>query len=217
MRWVFYTLLIVNLVYGGWKLAFYVQQPADTVPVENTQSAGVHAAMTLHVVTTASPSSIGGTNQIKQASRALCVALGPWDAQSGAQAALRELGKIAAKAVITRLTVEKPGLSWVYLPPYPDKASALAVLKELQSKGIDSFITDDNGRENAISLGYFHHHESAIGLQQHIRQAGYPAKVRNTTEQVTEYWLIVDKSKAGKLAAYQANHADLMLNHSVCQ
>ena len=48
---------------------------------------------------------------------------------------------------------------------------------------------------NAISLGYFSSAESAEGLRLKMQNAGYPAFVRETARDVTEYWVYLSNSK----------------------
>jgi hypothetical protein len=95
------------------------------------------------------------------------------------------------QASIQALQVERDRLHWVYLPASDDKAQALRLLRELQGKGVDSFIVAEGVDANAISLGYFSSADSARGLMVKMQSAGYPADIRETSREATEYWLRV--------------------------
>lgn len=82
------------------------------------------------------------------------------------------------------------------MPPFDSREKALVVLQELQDRGVDSFIVKDGEDANAISLGYFSSAESAEGLRVKMRNAGYPAFVRETSKVVTEYWAYLVDSNA---------------------
>ncbi len=59
---------------------------------------------------------------------------------------------------------------------------------------MDSFIVKTGEDANAISLGYFSSADSAEGLRVKMRNAGYPAFVRETSRPVTEYWLYLPEA-----------------------
>jgi hypothetical protein len=116
--------------------------------------------------------------------------------------------------------VDKERLNWVYLPAYPGREEALKVLRELQSRGVDSFIVGDGEDENAISLGYFASEESAEGLRVKMNNAGYPARVRHTAQTVTEYWVYLradDINDDGSLLRrFLDDHPNLEADHAAC-
>ena len=125
----------------------------------------------------------------------LCPVIGPWENREQAEAGAVQLKAIGLPGRVRGLSVQMDRLNWVYLPPYEDRERALRVLRELQDHGVDSFVVKEGEDANAISLGYFSSAESAEGLRLKMQNAGYPAFVRETARDVTEYWVYLSSSK----------------------
>lgn len=190
MRWIFYSLFVINLVYLGLQFTKSVTEPAR---VTGLQLPSVDSGAPLMLLSE-QPQPRRSTRQ-QVASGSLCPVIGPWESEDAARAGAVQLKAAGIGASVKSLAVEKDRLSWVYLPPYGDREKALLVLQELQDRGVDSFIVKEGEDANAISLGYFSSAESAEGLRVKMRNAGYPAFVRETSRTVTEYWAyLVDNS-----------------------
>lgn len=215
MRWVFYALLIINLAYAGWKITFWIMQPPAAKVEAVVTPDTLHAPMTLQLVAASNTAPAPAT--AVTTAKGLCSSLGPWQDEASAGQAKAELGALAADASVATVTVQKQGLSWVYLPAYASRDEAMKVLKQLQGMGVDSFITKDGDSDNAISLGFFGSHDSALGLQQRMQQAGFNAQVRETAHDLTEYWLYLGSAKADDLAAWLDQHPDITLGKVACQ
>ncbi|MDF1822976.1 MAG: SPOR domain-containing protein [Alcanivoracaceae bacterium] len=191
MRWVFFSLLILNVVYGVWRLALGVAPGPETAS-RAMQSAPQTLTLLSEVPEeqrqrrfSADTGSLGG----------LCPAVGPFAALSEADGVLTSLKAKGYQGVVRPVRVQRDMLHWVYLPPYPSREQALKVLRELQARGVDSFVVADGEDANAISLGYFSSKESARGLKVKMEAAGYPAGTRATAKEVTEYWLFIPADK----------------------
>ena len=196
MRWVFYSLLILNTVYLGWNLL------SHAAPTSAPASLAVPAPQTLQLLGEARPPGSaqagrpGETERVDDVATArnarLCEVVGPWSGRQRAEQVRSELGALARDGRIHAVPVRRDRLSWVYLPAQPRRDDALAALRELQSQGVDSFIVSEGDDANAVSLGYFSSEESARGLQVKMRNAGYPAEVRETWREALEYWIYLD-------------------------
>lgn len=197
MRWVFYSLLILNTVYLGWNLL------SHAAPTPAPAVSAVSAPQTLQLLGEASPPGSARTDLPGEVGRVgddlaaarntrLCEVVGPWSGRQRAEQVRSELGALARDGRIHAVPVRRDRLSWVYLPAQPRRDDALAALRELQSQGVDSFIVSEGDDANAVSLGYFSSEESARGLQVKMRNAGYPAEVRETWREALEYWIYLD-------------------------
>ncbi len=200
MRWVFYSLLVVNLVYLGWQLASgAVWGPGPSTVAEHADVDEASNTSRLRLLSEA-PQPDRALRRGAPARPGLCPVVGPWSARGDAERARVQLEAAGLAARIRAVTVHKDHLNWVYLPPYESRERALEVLSELQSRGVDSFIVKAGEDANAISLGYFSSAESAEGLRVKMHNAGYPAFVRETSRPVTEYWLYLPERADGAAA-----------------
>ncbi len=191
MRWIFYSLLVINLVYAGFQLVKSLAPEPASLNLPIPKPAGGERLQLLaeqpQPQSRRGPGVSGGS---------LCPVVGPWRTREKAKAGAVQLKAIGLSGRVRGLSVQKDRLNWVYLPPYGDRERALRVLHELQNHGVDSFIVKDGEDANAISLGYFSSAESAEGLRVKMQNAGYPAFVRETSRDVTEYWVYLSDSQA---------------------
>jgi len=200
VRWVFYSLLVVNLVYLGWQLASgALWRAGPSTVIEHADPGEASGAPALRLLSEA-PQPDRSMRPDTPPRPGLCPVIGPWSARDEADRARVQLEAAGLSATIRAVTVQKDHLNWVYLPPYDSRERALEVLSELQSRGVDSFIVKAGEDANAISLGYFSSGESAEGLRLKMHNAGYPAFVRETSRPVTEYWLYLPERADGASA-----------------
>lgn len=215
MRWVFYSLLVVNLVFLGWQLfSQWAPQPPSITLDEADQDRGSRL-----LLLSESPQRRKAGGVLPEGGR-LCSVVGPWGDRNKAQSGLAQLQASGLDGHVRAVSVEQDRLSWVYLPPYPSREKALQALRELQGHGVDSFIVKDGDDANAISLGYFTSKQSAEGLRVKMRNAGYPAFVRETSRQVTEYWVYLAHRESADslgLKAFLEGNDSLGLEKVACQ
>lgn len=215
MRWVFFSLLILNVVY----LVFSLVMRGAPAPQRVLAPSAMGAAETLVLL---EESSLPGRRDASSGSGMppLCPVVGPWDQLTAADQAAQMLARSGYRATVESLRVARDRLHWVHLPAIADRDQALRVLRELQSRGVDSFIVADGADANAISLGYFSSADSARGLMMKMQTAGYPAEMRQTAKQVTEYWLRVNaesiRDDGEALRALLASNPGISGNHVAC-
>ncbi len=191
MRWVFYSLLILNLVYLVWSLVDLGTSSVDPVQSYQPEASAPRELTLLSEAQARKPASDGASTPAEP--NRLCPVVGPFDTRSDAEKVLGRLMATGYQGQVRGIEVEKERLHWVYIPPLDSREAALKTLRELQSRGVDSFIVSEGEDRNGISLGYFESEDSARGLRSKMETAGYPAEIRETTEKVTEYWLYVEK------------------------
>jgi len=191
VRWIFYSLLVINLVYVGFQLtkSLAPEPPSLRLPVSQAAAGGDRLRL---LSDSPQPQSVPAASV---PGGSLCPVIGPWESREQAEAGAVQLKAIGLPGRVRGLSVQKDRLNWVYLPPYEDRERALRVLRELQDHGVDSFVVKEGEDANAISLGYFSSAESAEGLRLKMQNAGYPAFVRETARDVTEYWVYLSNSK----------------------
>lgn len=192
MRWLFVGVVVLNLLYFGWRLA----SPVDigTVGVGDVVGgqafpAGL-ALLSESGAAGAAPAAASGTLLSG------CPAIGPWGSPGDAQRVADSLGAAGVKAGVRTIDLTGAKVYWVYLPPFAERAQAMRKLRELQAKGIDSFVVSGGVDANAISLGSFTARDSALGIQSRLRGAGYAVDIREQQRDVQQTWVILQDPAA---------------------
>lgn len=187
MRWIFYSLVIANIVVAGYFLA----QPKSE-SVANTVAAAPIAGKTLRLVGEAEqPLAPAPKSEFSSAPRQLCYVLGPYKDDLDAR-------HVQARAAALSLT----GMinTWRYMNPIfdigllananaIDRAAAMATLKELQRRSIDSYIITQGDLAEGISLGLFHSLDSAKKLKAEVEVYEFPVDILEMGKRQLEYWV----------------------------
>ncbi|KAF0801878.1 hypothetical protein A6D6_04220 [Alcanivorax xiamenensis] len=218
MRWVFYTLLVANLVYLGWHLTVdRLESPSSASRSPSTAALPTAADSLVLLSEQPQPDKMTGVDPVS-AQAALCTVVGPWSDSDEARRARIQLRAAGLAGWVEPVRVEKDRLNWVYLPPFESRQRALEALNELQALGVDSFIVKEGEYANAISLGYFSNVESAEGLRTKMRNAGYPVFARETAREVTEYWIYLPPAEEGgaALADFLVGNPEVGRDKSQC-
>lgn len=204
MRWVFITLLVLNVVYFGWELdretAIRHKQTGSVLPVPasaqrlqlirelpgppapRTIDSGADTVVATPVVTELPTDAELVTElpeiQLDEASTIIatytCFRFGPV-LDEGPIKALQDW--FAARNIPAQTHyIEEQGkqLFWIYLAPQPSRENAMAVLEEMQSKGIGDFRLINRGDlQNAISLGLFSSRDAVNTRLEELKEKGY--------------------------------------------
>ncbi len=200
MRWIFYVLIVANLALGAKNLWFSSESEVSRAePSKAWQPPrGVRKVLLL-----GEPKSEALSEEAQGADvqgQEMCSWMGPFAEQKLAQSFIERL---AALDVKSGLEVEKAtaGTShWVYLRPLDSRARARAQLKELQAKGIDSYIISKGELDNAISVGVFSELRLAQARLESLVKQGYEPMLRTVNRSVDEYWVSVEHAEARKIS-----------------
>lgn len=104
--------------------------------------------------------------------------------------------------------VEEQGkqLFWIYLAPQPSRKNAMAILEEMQKKGIGDFRLINRGDlQNAISLGLFSSREAVNNRLEELKEKGYVPVVVPYADVKKIYTLDVQIADASGLLAQLAD------------
>lgn len=208
MRWLFVGVVVLNLLYFGWRLASPDDVVAETVGMDEPQpfpaglallaEGGAAGAPVVPLAGTPSTPSLSG-----------CPAVGPWGSTDEARRVVESLVAAGVKADVRAVELKGAKVYWVYLAPFAERAQAMRKLRELQAKGIDSFVVSGGGDANAISLGSFTARDSALGIQSRLRGAGYAADIREQQRDLQQTWVVLrDPAAQGYLEYVPADLRD---------
>ncbi|WP_336368478.1 hypothetical protein [Marinobacter sp. C2H3] len=118
-----------------------------------------------------------------------CVRLG-WFDQPDAALALAETVPLLAhwQPEVQKVVRERPPLYWVILPPRPHD-QALQDFRDIQRRGIDSYLVTEGEYRNAISLGLFESREAAISVLEEKKRQNLNAVLANYQRNQISYAL----------------------------
>lgn len=185
MRWIFFSLAFGNLLLLVVLMQNDASVPGAAVP-EELPVPGQRLTL-LSETTIALPKA----RTVAVAGRQRCYLLGPYadeiDARhAGARA--QALG-LKGRTIFTDIPSGEPEEYWVYIPPRPSREAAVRVLKEMQTRGFDSFVITRGELAEGVSLGVFRNQDSAIKLADRVREVNKAVTVKQVTKTRKEYWL----------------------------
>lgn len=209
MRWIFATLLLLNLLYFAWNYWQQLQAPAGqaAVPIERQVEAGERLVLlTERLPAPASPAppptiarspSLPVTRAVE---RKVCARLGPYGDQEKAGQVSQALANADIRAAISEVVDLSGRQYWVILPGGGTRQKALQLLKELQARNIDSYLITEGELANAISLGLFSREPLATAVRNKVREAGYRAEIHIKERQEKRYWIEISFDQASEKA-----------------
>lgn len=186
MRWLFLLLLVLNLFYYVWH-----QQQAP-LRVKEVQSFSLYqgAKQNIRLVSEADVDRAAvNSAMISGGGAAVCLYLGSFEDERVARALEQRLLSLDIQSQVQTVDATAGVDYWVYLAPLASRQASLRQLKELQARKIDSYIISQGDLANGISLGMFPRSDSAEGVMQRLREAGYEPMLRELTRAHRAYWV----------------------------
>lgn len=192
MPWIFFTLLLVNVLYFGWGMMQSSTLPRVKVPVSETTPDDKRLVLLSERADLGGrPVDAAATEPVVVASTApACYSVGPYTSDD--QPA-RFVTRMEAKHLVTRLDHDQiDGFDyWVFLPPQPDESTAEDKLQELHHHGISGTLVTEQPFANAISLGHFSDEGQANSLRDKMLAANVQAELRKLPQSIPESWVYV--------------------------
>jgi hypothetical protein len=191
MRWIFVSLLLINLSY----LAYEFTQPKgikteETVNVNLASGAG--SIQLLAELNKPQPRKAASKTNKKGP---LCWAVGPYQVELDARHVYARMLAIDIPAKVEKQSVVIKEEFWVYLPPLPNKKQAIRKLKELQKRNVDSFIITEGDLANGISLGLFSKKASVDRLLKGLKKKRITASIKPLQRTRGQYWVTTPVNK----------------------
>lgn len=220
MRWIFITLVFINLLL----LAFFWQNKErveNGLPkVVDISTKGKNIVLLSELAEPLAPTTPTRTQPQKRAD--LCYVAGPFADRIDGRHLQARATALGFNASLNEVTVKSdtPTEYWVYVPPRPSREQALSTLRELQKRNFDSYIITQGDLREGVSLGLFRNKDSAYTLQKNVTAVGIETEVKVVTEDVVEYWVeIKDSAQLSEemRERIKANEADLHWEMVECQ
>lgn len=179
MKWIIYSLLLVNIAVAVW----HYRMPLLNQVSDNRLPASTDPRLILLSEREQSGDTLYGASQ-------RCFSLGPFTSEARSRAAAKQIAKqgITAKQQKSRERVREG--FWVLLPPAESRDKARETIKELKEKGEKDFFLVVSGDElNGISLGVFAKTESAQRRMTQVKKLGFNPVVQTVHLPNTDFWL----------------------------
>lgn len=194
MRYIFFTLLLVNLGYFGYA-TFLRQPPAPPVTVTSPSRAD-----TIYLLSENNDANAASDAQLDQVinnpvSRADtdahdCMAVGPFSDVFSGQALVRQLQALDMKVKLQAFDQPTGKNDYrVLIPPADSLQDAFRKLRELKSRNIDSYVITQGKYALGISLGVFADASAAQTMQADREKAGYKVEVAQIPRYNREFWV----------------------------
>jgi hypothetical protein len=185
MKWIAWTLLLMNLAVAGFFLGrdYWPQVATDQNAPMNVDRLSLRSQ---------SVSAAKEAPPRVAAAEALCVEWRGLSLDEFAQVR-EQLKAMAGERVMSFTEVPLNTRRWVIFPPLPSPESAAAKLNELTAAGVrDAFVVRDAAWRNAISLGLFANDEAAGRRVQELEGKGVlGTRVEVLPRQGTEFYFVI--------------------------
>lgn len=193
LRWLVVGLLLCNLAY------FFGAESAGTAAVGGAaEAAGAHLKLLAEQVGDNRARRVAPAEVASQPS--ICHMIGPFKEKISARQIKDRLKALDVEVKTYQVqTPEKPDY-WVHLGPMRSRKEALDILRELQSKKIDSFLITEGDLVNGVSLGFFTREELAQAVQHQRREQGYDAKIRQIPRFSQQLWAVLDAEQYSRFS-----------------
>lgn len=202
MKWVTWTLLLVNLGVAGFFVGrgYLPQAVSEQNAPLNVDRLSLRSQSTSVSLEKVPPSSLA-----KVQTKSLCV---EWRGLNRDEFPLvrEQLKAMAGERVMSFTEVPLNTRSWVIFPPLPSPQSATAKLNELAAAGVkDAFVVKDAAWRNAISLGLYANAEAADRRVHEVESKGVlGTRVELLPRKGTDFYFVIRSEDADALKSLDA-------------
>ncbi len=192
MRWIFYTLVVVNLLtaVGILVTGSRDDEPQAAAPVESSVEQSVPKIRLLEEV-----NHVVETREIPAASMPQsplsCMMAGPFDDEAEARRVSARLLVHGIGAEIKRVERSIGETLWVYLDLVDDHAAMSSLSVRLRARGVDNFLIDEGPLGGKLALGVFGRDDLASRYREEMRRRGLQAELMAMPRTQSEYWVSV--------------------------
>ena len=205
MRSLFILLLVVNLSYLVWGVAFSEKHttPVIVQPPQGMKTLTLLSERHDDTVVNANMQSSQESSKISKPNKKLdkklspsmapaktCYSLGPILDENNSKKLEQKLKQNGFKPKHKAITDKEPKSYWVYFPAEKTLRDAKAVVNQLKIANADDYFIIRKGKyTNAISLGLYNGYSRAKIRVGKLKKLGFNPKVQTRYKEVTRHWL----------------------------
>jgi cell division protein FtsN len=195
MKWVFSTLLVLNVAFFLWVTGHWLPRQAAE-QVQRPSIRGEAMAVLAADVGTPAGNTDSNTAAVPPVAEAGadepggCVAVGPFAAPKAAEHAARLLEGMGL--AYRRITASERIIEGyrVLVGPLPNLAAAEAMRQRLSAMGLTDHYIIQSGLENAVALGFFSQRDKAEQFMADLASKGIEAELKPRAQEVPQaVWL----------------------------
>lgn len=198
MRWIFISLLLVNVGFFAWWFSGPVSEEVEVK--SSLQVTTVGELKMLSEIDEGSVERLVLSVDTVDAGEALCTLVGPFSELVVAENVVENLQALEISLSLRNIEVPEGSSYWVYLPPEESRKAALRKLRELQAKGIDSYVIPKGDLANGISFGVFSRKLLADRRLEAMNAQGYGAKLHEVKRSHSEVWVMLEAGESEKVS-----------------
>ena len=203
MRWIVGSLVVINILVLVWQLATQESPPSQSPQVRQPIGDAESIKLLSELEEEELRAMMADRERLRlqdkpnqNSEEPLCTLVGPFDKLLRAEYFAERLQALDVEGRVQE--VEVPGEMGysVYLPSLGSRKAAFDKLRELQSKGIDSYVIPRGELENGISLGMFSQETLAKNLLADMQKRGYEAEMQEVERSYKEIWVILQPGQS---------------------
>lgn len=188
MRWVFLSLVCFNLLVMVWFWREQANTNGSYTAVQKESLAGKGLVL-LSELDAQQIKYKEKKTTVSNGDEQRCYSVGPLKDEDDAKYLGVRAEALGFESEIRSLATGGSVENWVHIPPLPNRQQSLQLLRELQGRGIDSYIITQGELAEGISLGLFKNQASAKKLTQKMRAMGYKVIIKEVLRGEKELWL----------------------------
>ena len=229
MRWIVGSLVAINMLVLIWQLL--TQDPMPAPSPQARQAPAAEQSITLlseleeqelqSMMAKRERLRLNPDSEPKNVGDPLCTLIGPFGKLLNAEYFVERLQAFDVVGKVQEIEVPGEVGYWVYLPSLSTRKEAFDKLRELQSKGIDSYVIPRGELENGISFGMFSRENLAKQRLQDMKNQGYAAELQAVERSYKEVWVVLQPGQSQQLdpqswQSIMANESGLERRQNYC-
>lgn len=232
MRWLFFVLVLTNLVMAYWfhsTAAFRAEQVGGVkdrsayqenekydplLLVTEVRTSAKEAPKLEPVSGNTLASATGDTSSLDDGGEPLCVLIGPLN-DIDAEEFRRRLASYGFGGELVWRTATIREDHWLIIPPLASQVEAGRMLEDLRNKKIDSFLITDGEYKDGITLGVFSDKGNIEHYRRKMIDQGYPVVIVPRPRTQEARWLQLRQHSAQSTSARLIQLLDEQGHHAI--
>jgi len=185
MRWVFYSLLVVNAVFLGWQ----------QIKNDGSGASVVGSSVDDSVESIKLLSELGGDSSVyleyrKEAEK--CDVYGPFFSSDDSRKFLQLVKKVGIKGRREQEQINIKPYYWLYVAPLSSLKKAKTVVNRLRGYQLTAEIISGGRLNNGVSLGNFESRQEIERLQQRLSILKLELKKQEKSRDYSKFWVLLN-------------------------